>query len=227
MFSYIEETPTLTDIVVSGGDSYLLPAQYLTLIGERLLSIPHIRRFRFATKGLAVCPSRILDKNDPWTDALIALSNKGKKLGKAIAVHTHFNHPNEITWLTRLATQKLFENGVIVRNQSVLLRGVNDDVEVMKRLIRDLADMNVTPVSYPQTKQIPSLTSSTNTSFHKVLRIPRRHGPRRRRTSYSPPNHPRHGKSNPRQHRRLHDATIRSRSSRRRRKETGGFEIEL
>jgi len=147
MFDYISSTPSLTDIVVSGGDSYLLPAEHLTLIGQRLLSIPHIRRFRFATKGLAVCPSRTLDKEDNWTDALIELSNAGKKMGKSISVHTHFNHSREITWITRAAMQKLFENGVMVRNQSVLLRGVNDKVEVMAKLIRDLADMNVQPVS--------------------------------------------------------------------------------
>lgn len=51
-----------------------------------------------------------------------------------------------MSWVTREAAQRLFENGVTVRNQSVLLRGVNDDVETMSNLIRELADMNVQPV---------------------------------------------------------------------------------
>jgi lysine 2,3-aminomutase len=148
-FAYIESQPGLHDIVVSGGDSYYLTAEHITLIGERLISIPNIRRFRFATKGLAVAPTRILDGSDGWVDSLIRVSDLAKKAGKAMAVHTHFNHPNEISWITRMASQKLLEAGVTVRNQTVLLRGVNDDVETMSRLIRVLADNHIFPVSPP------------------------------------------------------------------------------
>ncbi|KDR69051.1 hypothetical protein GALMADRAFT_77828 [Galerina marginata CBS 339.88] len=144
VFSYIKNTPQLNDIVVSGGDSYYLSPEQLYDIGERLLSIPHIKRFRYATKGLAVCPSRITDPNDTWSAVLIAISDKGKKMGKAVAVHTHFNHPNEIAWTTQRAAQELFEK-VTVRNQTVLLRGVNDDVSTMSTLIKSLADMNIQP----------------------------------------------------------------------------------
>lgn len=59
MFQYIEATPSLHDIVVSGGDSYYLHHEHLLEIGSRLLSIPHIRRFRFATKGDVPCPSAV------------------------------------------------------------------------------------------------------------------------------------------------------------------------
>ncbi|KAI9726110.1 MAG: hypothetical protein M1834_009426 [Cirrosporium novae-zelandiae] len=145
MFEYIENTPALNDIVVSGGDSYLLDPRRLVQLGERLLNIPHIKRFRLATKGLAVCPSRIVDDADVWADALIHVVNKGRERGVAVAVHTHFNHSNEITWITRLAAEKLFRAGVTVRNQSVLLRGVNNDLDTMKKLIQDLADMNIQP----------------------------------------------------------------------------------
>ncbi|KFY21800.1 hypothetical protein V493_07106 [Pseudogymnoascus sp. VKM F-4281 (FW-2241)] len=145
MFDYIASTPALSDIVISGGDAYYLTPDQLYDIGTRLLAIPHIRRFRFATKGLAVCPSRVLDPADSWTSALIAVSNAGRKMGKMVAVHTHFNHPSEITWVSRAASQKLFAAGVVVRNQSVLLRGVNDDLDTMKALIRGLADMAITP----------------------------------------------------------------------------------
>lgn len=145
IFAHIEKTPALTDIVVSGGDSYYLLPEHVAEIGSRLLSIPHIRRFRFASKGLAVSPSRILDRNDAWTDALLGVSSQGKRLGKQVALHTHFNHPNEITWVTRQAAQLLFEKGLVVRNQTVLLRGVNDDVATMSSLIRQLADMNIQP----------------------------------------------------------------------------------
>jgi lysine 2,3-aminomutase len=108
--------------------------------------MPNIRRIRFASKGLDVAPARILDDSDGWASALIDVSNKGRLAGKAVALHTHFNHPNEISWITELAAQKLFQAGVMVRNQAVLLRGVNDDLSTMSSLIHKLADINITPV---------------------------------------------------------------------------------
>jgi len=88
---------------------------------------------------------RITDTSDGWIDSFIALSDRGKEMGKQVAMHTHFNHPNEITFATRLAAASLFRRGVMVRNQSVLLRGVNDNVATMSKLIRSLADLNIHP----------------------------------------------------------------------------------
>ncbi|KAK8186211.1 hypothetical protein BC567DRAFT_172253 [Phyllosticta citribraziliensis] len=145
VFKYVQRTPEIQDIVVSGGDSYQLLPQHIEMIGNWLVSTPHIRRFRFASKGLAVCPTRLIDSKDTWFDALVAVSDKARKAGKAMALHTHFNHPNEISWITEKACRRLFEAGVTVRNQSVLLRGVNDDAETMSTLIRKLADNNIFP----------------------------------------------------------------------------------
>ncbi|CAI6342372.1 unnamed protein product [Periconia digitata] len=147
VFQHIEKDHSLRDIIISDGDAYYLSAEDLREIGERLLGIPHILRFRFASKGLAVAPGRILDQTDPWASTLIDLSNQGRRIGKQVCLHTHINHPNEITWITRSAANHLFANGVIVRNQSVLLRGVNDDVETMGNLIRSLSEINIQPVS--------------------------------------------------------------------------------
>ncbi|CAI6342350.1 unnamed protein product [Periconia digitata] len=145
VFQHIEKDHSLRDIIISGGDAYYLSAEDLHEIGERLLGIPHILRFRFASKGLAVAPGRILDQTDPWASTLIDLSNQGRRIGKQVCLHTHINHPNEITWITRSAANHLFANGVIVRNQSVLLKGVNDDVETMGNLIRSLSEINIQP----------------------------------------------------------------------------------
>lgn len=148
MFDYIERTPVLEDILVSGGDLYTLSPDQIQAIGMRLLSIPHIVRVRIASKGLAICPSRFIDPNDEWGSVIIDLSRRGRKLGKSVALHTHFNHPREITWITRLAAQRLFEEGVTVRNQTVLLNGVNNDVDIMKSLIKQLSSMNIQPVRF-------------------------------------------------------------------------------
>jgi lysine 2,3-aminomutase len=143
-FDYIASRPELEDIVISGGDTYQLPAKNLRLIGDALLDIPHVKRMRFATKGPAVMPMKILTDKD-WVDALTAITERGRKLGKDVVLHTHFNSPNEITWITEKAIQVLFERGIVVRNQSVLIRGVNDDEHTMQLLVKRLSYINVHP----------------------------------------------------------------------------------
>lgn len=147
IFAYIESQPQLQDIVISGGDSYYLQPEHIREIGERLIDIPHIRRFRYASKGLAVAPGRLVDPDDGWASAIIDISNKAKEAGKSMALHTHFNHPNEVSWITGMAAQRFHKAGVTVRNQSVLLKGINDNAETMSTLIRRLADNNINPVS--------------------------------------------------------------------------------
>jgi lysine 2,3-aminomutase len=143
-FAYIAAHPEIEDVVISGGDTYQLAPKNVTAIGEALLAIPHVRRMRFATKGLAVMPMKVLTDH-AWTDALVGIVEKGRKLRKEVVVHTHFNSPNEISWITERATNLLFERGVTVRNQSVLIRGVNDDPVTMQLLVRRLGWINVHP----------------------------------------------------------------------------------
>jgi lysine 2,3-aminomutase len=143
-FAYIASRPELEDIVISGGDTYQLAPKMLALIGDALLDIPHVRRMRFATKGPAVMPMKILTDH-AWTDALTAIVDRGRKLGKEVVLHTHFNTPGEISWITQKAMNLLFERGVYVRNQTVLMRGVNDDPQTMTTLVKRLAYINVHP----------------------------------------------------------------------------------
>ncbi|MBI3070706.1 MAG: KamA family radical SAM protein [Deltaproteobacteria bacterium] len=143
-FDYIARTPALEDIVISGGDAFNLRARDLERIGMTLLGMENIRRMRFATKGPAVMPQKILSDTE-WVDALTRVVDAGRKIHKDVVVHTHFNHPNEITAISRAAMDRLFERGIVVRNQSVLQRGVNDSVDTMQLLIKKLAFMNVHP----------------------------------------------------------------------------------
>jgi lysine 2,3-aminomutase len=143
-FAYIRSRPELEDIVISGGDAYQLRAEQITHIGETLLSIDHVRRMRYATKGLAVMPQKILT-DDAWVDALTGVVEHGRKLHKEVVIHTHFNHPREITELTRAAMDKLLERGITVRNQTVLQRRVNDSAATMTSLVRRLSWVGVHP----------------------------------------------------------------------------------
>lgn len=143
-FAYIASRPELEDIVISGGDAYNLKPAQIEAIGMTLLKMPNIRRIRYATKGLAIMPQKVL--SDPeWVDAISRVTAFGRKLHKQVAIHTHFNHPTEITWITEKAMDVLHERGIIVRNQSVLQRGVNDDIDVMTTLVKRLSYINVQP----------------------------------------------------------------------------------
>jgi lysine 2,3-aminomutase len=143
-FEYIESRPELEDIVISGGDTYNLPAKHLKHIGTRLLEMDNIRRIRFATKGLAVMPMKVLSDQD-WLEAMTEITEFGRDLHKEVAIHTHFNNPNEVTEISRRACDTLFERGITVRNQTVLQRGVNDDPETMGLLTKRLGEINCHP----------------------------------------------------------------------------------
>ncbi len=143
-FAYLAARPEIEDVVVSGGDAYMLPPRRLREVLEVLLAIPHIRRVRIATKGPAVMPTKILT-DTKWTDTLCELVDAGRKMNKEVCLHTHFNSTHEITDISRQAMDLLFRRGVRVRNQSVLIRGVNDDADEMVTLVRQLSYMNVQP----------------------------------------------------------------------------------
>ncbi|GAC1545425.1 MAG: hypothetical protein NVS2B17_27740 [Candidatus Velthaea sp.] len=165
-FAYIASRPELEDIVISGGDTYQLAPKSLQLIGDSLLAIPHVRRMRFATKGPAVMPMKILTDH-AWTDALTSIVDRGRKLGKEVVLHTHFNNPSEISWITQRAMDVLFQRGVYVRNQSVLIRGVNDDVSTMTLLVKRLEYINVHPYyvyMHDLVKGVEELRTSIQTS---------------------------------------------------------------
>ncbi len=144
IFDYIESRPELEDIVISGGDAWNLRAAQIEALGNRLLDIPHVRRMRFASKGPAVMPQKLLS-DDEWFRALVGVVERGRKMHKDVMLHTHFNHPNEITEITERAIGRLFEEGVHVRNQSVLQRKVNDSIETMTLLARRCAWVGAHP----------------------------------------------------------------------------------
>jgi lysine 2,3-aminomutase len=129
--------------------------------------MPNIRRLRLATKGPAVLPQKILTDH-AWTDALTRLVEQGRRLHKEVALHTHFNHPEEITDITRQAMDLLFERGITVRNQSVLQRGVNDSVETMTLLVKRLGHVNVHPYyvyMHDLVKGVEDLRTSLDTAL--------------------------------------------------------------
>jgi lysine 2,3-aminomutase len=144
VFEYLRERVEIEDVVISGGDVFNLKPDYIRLIGRTLLEIPNIRRIRFATKGLAVIPMKILS-HDEWVKALIEVERYARSLGKQVMVHTHFSCPGEITIWSKMAMERLFAEGIIVRNQAVLQEGVNNTPEDMVLMTRKLGYINIQP----------------------------------------------------------------------------------
>ncbi len=131
---YIEKTPTVRDVLLSGGDALMVTDKKLEYIISRLRAIPHVEIIRLGTRTPVVCPQRI-------TPELCEMLKKYHP----IWLNTHFNHPNEITEESTRACEMLANAGVPLGNQSVLLRGVNDCVHVMKHLVQGLVKIRVRP----------------------------------------------------------------------------------
>lgn len=174
IFDYLKVHLQIEDIVVSGGDCYNLSPRMLEFIADSLLNISHIRRIRFATKGLAAEPTKIVTDH-AWIDTFTRVVDRARKMLKHVALHTHFNHPNEISWITQQAAAKLFKRGITVRNQSVLIRGVNDHPDIMIALVKKLAGMNIQPYyvyQHDMVKGVESLRTDlyTNVWLDKQVR---------------------------------------------------------
>ena len=131
---YIRQTDAIREVIVSGGDALMLGDNPIAhLLGE-LRAIAHVDIIRIATRMPVTCPMRITPR----------LASILREHGP-VYVMTHFNHPKECTAQAYEACRILVDHGVVVYNQSVLLRGLNDDVEVFRQLNRALVHMRVTP----------------------------------------------------------------------------------
>jgi lysine 2,3-aminomutase len=144
VFEYLLTKPMIEDIVISGGDAFMLTPKQIRYIGENLLKIPHIRRIRLATKGIAIYPQKILTDDD-WFDAVKDIHKLGKAFGKQVVIHTHFSCAKEITKWSQMAMDRIFQAGIIVRNQAVLQNGVNNHVDEMVLLTRQVGFLNIQP----------------------------------------------------------------------------------
>ncbi len=131
---YIRNTPGVRDVLLSGGDCLLVKDDVLEYIIKKLREIPHVEIVRLGSRTPVVMPQRITPE----------LVNMLKKY-HPIWLNMHFNHPKEITPETAEACARLADAGIPLGNQSVLLRGVNDCVHIMRDLVHDLVKIRVRP----------------------------------------------------------------------------------
>lgn len=131
---YIAGTPQIRDVLLSGGDPFMLADSYLDWILTELQKIPHVEVIRIGTRTPVVLPYRI-------TKSLVTVLKKHHP----VWVNTHFNHPRELTTSSRQALALMADNGIPLGNQSVLLAGVNDCPRIMKKLVQKLVQNRVRP----------------------------------------------------------------------------------
>ena len=131
---YIKNTPHVRDVLLSGGDPFMLSDNKIEWLLSEIHQIPHVEIIRIGTRMPVVLPYRI-------TDNLVSILKKYQPLW----INTHFNHPNEITSSSKEALAKLADGGFPLGNQSVLLADVNDCPRIMKNLVHKLVQNRVRP----------------------------------------------------------------------------------
>jgi lysine 2,3-aminomutase len=156
MLDYIRTTTSVRDVVVSGGDIANVPIKHLEEFVGGLLEIEHVRDIRLATKGLMGLPQHFLQP--PVQEGLERLGRTARERGVSIAVHTHVNHANQVTPLVAAAARQFLDWGYRdVRNQGVLLRGVNATPNDLLELCFTLMDFaGILPYYFYMCDMIPN-----------------------------------------------------------------------
>ncbi len=137
---YIKEHPEITNVLISGGDPLVLPTQVIEYFLKELSKIPHLKFIRFGSRVPVFYPMRIYEDKE-----LLRVFSKYSTPERRVYLVTHFNHPREITKEARRAVDSLIRSGVPVSNQTVLLKGVNDDPQTIADLMKEITSAGVIP----------------------------------------------------------------------------------
>lgn len=162
---YVQEHPEVTNVLVSGGDAFLNSNERIEEYLQRFTAIDHLHLIRFGTRTPVVLPQRISEDGELQR----LLRYYGQK--KQIYVVTQFNHPREVTPEAVEAIRALTACGVSVRNQTVLLAGVNDDSDVLAELLRRLTANNVQPYYIFQCRPVRGVHNHFQVPLLKGMRI--------------------------------------------------------
>ncbi len=170
MIDYLRKTPSVRDVVVSGGDIANLPIAQLEDFVMKILDLPNIQDVRLASKALQALPQHYLQDN--VLASLDRIAKRAHERGVEIAVHTHVNHANQVPPLVAKAVRKILDMGYRdVRNQGVLLRGVNSDSHDMLDLCFMLWDhAKIMPYYFYMCDMIPN-SEHWRLAVHEAQRL--------------------------------------------------------
>jgi len=162
---YIAKHEEINNVLISGGDPFVLSNEVIETFLEILSKIDHLGYIRFGSRTPVTLPSRL---NDP---ELLSLLKKYSQIDRRLYVVTQFNHPREITPQSTSAVSKLLNAGVILSNQTVLLRGVNDDPETLATLMEGLVSIGVTPYYVFQCRPVKRVKTHFQVPICEGVRI--------------------------------------------------------
>ena len=166
MAGYIKAHPEIDNVLVSGGDAFLNPDSRIRQYLRTLVPIPSIRFIRFGTRTPVTLPQRITEDDGEILDILREYSHT-----KPIIIVTQFNHPREITPEARKAITALIDAGCSVRNQTVLLRGVNDSAETLSDLMDSLVGAGAAPYYLFQCRPVEGVKNQFQVPIADGVRI--------------------------------------------------------
>lgn len=164
--AYIKKHKEINNVLISGGDSFMLPTAILEQFLEKLSPIKHIDFIRFATRTPVAFPHRII--NDL---SLLRLLKKYSVRGRKVYVVTHFNHPREITPYSKKAINLLLDANVQLHNQTVLLRGVNDNHKTLIELFNRIIKMDILPYYLFQCRPVKRVKHHFQVPLYRGLKI--------------------------------------------------------
>lgn len=162
---YINEHTEINNVLISGGDSFLNSNEIIKKYLDRLTAIPHLDFIRFGTRTPVVLPSRISKD----TELLNLFKNYSEK--KHLVVVTQFNHPNELTKEAKEAINALIDANVTIRNQTVLLKDINDDSKVLGELLSSLTANGVFPYYVFQCRPVVGVKNHFQVPFKDGIKI--------------------------------------------------------
>lgn len=162
--AWLRSTPQVEDVLLSGGDFLMLPDERVAAVLEAVGSVPSVKVLRVASRLPATLPQR-------FTPELVRILSS-RPSGAAVFLSSHFNHPRELSPEALDACSRLVDAGVVVQNQSVLLRGVNDKAAVLEELFRTLYHNRVRPYYLFQTDLVRGI-EHLRTPLSKGLEIMR------------------------------------------------------
>ena len=151
---YIKEHPEITNVLISGGDPLVLPTEVIGYFLEELSKVPHLKFIRFGSRVPVFYPMRIYEDKE-----LLKLFSEYSTPERRVYLVTHFNHPKEVTEEARRAVDALIRSGVPVSNQTVLLKGVNDDPQTLATLMKEITSAGVIPYYVFQCRPVKRVKS--------------------------------------------------------------------
>lgn len=163
--TYVSEHKEINNVLISGGDSFLLSNSMIEKYLHAFTAMEHLDLLRFGTRIPVVWPNRVL--NDPELQELFRRYAKKKQ----IYIATQFNHPRELTAQAKQVIRLFAEMGIVVKNQAVLLKGVNDTPEVLGQLLRTLVAAGVVPYYIFQCRPVKGVKGQFQVPIKEGIRI--------------------------------------------------------